>query len=213
MKTLFPLTDTPVQSMPTETIRATVKTVSGPSQTYCKKCGAERTMGLPCPVCDPSKDWPDPVKPKVNWNAHHLDEVDSPLAKQDHVAAIIENVRKIESVDDEMVKVGNRLDRIIAKLTDPDLSDIPADDHRRLEAEDKRDQLQQKMFNLRTDVVNAAALIGAHAQYMIVDHVGPQWDEVLEEISLIVMERVRADVPGILTSEAWQRIAASVAPF
>lgn len=213
MKTLFPISDIAVHEKVLTPDKTTPKQVSGPSRTYCKKCGTERTIGLPCPICDPSQDWPDPIKPATNWNATRPEDIDSPLRDMDHVAAIIEQVRKIEEADDAMIKIGNRLDRLIDKLTNPELmADIPADDPRRIEAEDRRDELETKYANLRTEVVQAAALISAHAVYVLNDHVGAQWDSVLEAISEIVMERVRSDVSGILTSEAWQCIAVSYPP-
>ena len=160
----------------------------------------------PAPWCDLPADVPLPTSP-----TNH-----GPLADDDHVAAISDSLRRITELDTLMTKLETRIDRITDKLADPDLlTEIPASDRRRLEAEDLCDELRVQWTDARWELSHEVAVIATHGHYLVGDGDVDVIDSVGRQLRHDhgALGRVQADVPAVLTTDAWQRLCAAAVPF
>lgn len=157
-----------------------------------------------------------PDRPAGGYHVGLFEGIKSPLSEMDHVREIADAIATIEKLDTIMTKLETRIDRLIAKLTDPALrDDIPATDPRRIEAEDLRDELLETALRHLWTVEQAAGDIATHGGYLL--DAGQR--EALDEIGRTlthgagVLGRIQADVAGVLTHRSWQRLTAAACAF
>jgi hypothetical protein len=127
----------------------------------------------------------------------------------DYRQKITDTLRDIALTDLELVPLEAKRDRIIVKLEDPRLADIPVDDPRRLDAQDRVDALTKDIDRLT----------GA-MRYLIADV--DAWGRYVDEADLSVLgrdlhpdlvARIKSTEPETERMPAWHAVFRNCIPF
>jgi hypothetical protein len=134
----------------------------------------------------------------------------------DHLAEMRSNLARMESLDDQMIVLEAKADRLFRKLHDPDLvRDYDEEHPLRLEAEERLDALLSAIKGLALALVNCANEVHTHGHYAIDDGDEDKVDEIGQTLRHDVgaLGRVQEHAAGLLTGITWNRLYRASCPF
>lgn len=151
-----------------------------------------------------------PDRPPGGYHVTTLPDPEQAPEPVDHAELIRAALADLATLDAQMIPLEVRADRLADKLADPAIT-IPADDPRRLDAEDRLDQMHAALSSTRWQVGQIASVI--HTLGASID------DDQLAEIGRTLVRdmgalgRVQTDAPGLLTGRTWQILFRESCPF
>jgi hypothetical protein len=134
----------------------------------------------------------------------------------DHLPTIREYLTQMESLDDQMLVLEAKADRIIRKLNDPDLARDYDEEHPlRLEAEERLDAVLAALKGHTLALVNCANEIHTHGHYAIDDGDTDAIDAIGRTLRYDTgpLGRVQEHAAGLLTGITWNRLYRAAVPF
>lgn len=126
--------------------------------------------------------------------------------------AVPRALASITNHGERMATICHRRDRIMQRLSDPNLLEsIPIGDRRRLEAEDLIDELDSELIDIQWAVARLASDVASAGRYLSdqrLDEIGRQFS--IHDPPLAIVNDL---APGVLTHATWQRLVAAAPPF
>ena len=157
-----------------------------------------------------------PDRPPGGYHVQPEPDITTDLADLDHVAEIRRALDEIRAIDDLLAKLERRRDSLTARLDDPQLLiDIPPDDSRRIEAEDRLSAIDATWSASVAQLGFWAGMVITHGMYLVRDDETGSLDAIGRELThgFGALGRVQSDCPGVLTSFPWQRLVNAACPF